>query len=167
MDPAVVTVAATAATTLVAAMTTDAWGHARQGFARLLGLERRTEEAGGAEEELERARATVLAARDHGDAARERAVLDLLTARLGAVLTANAHRADEVEELLRRLLAENLSADAQIHALSEVLKERGNTVYNQWVDNGGGGAQGPGAAVTVNHHHYAPGTRTPGSTGQS
>ncbi|MGW7194574.1 hypothetical protein [Streptomyces chryseus] len=167
MDPAVVTVAATAATTLVAAMTTDAWGHAKHGFARLLKLERRTEGTDGAEEELEQARSTVLAARDHGDATRERAVLDLLAARLGAVLEANAHRADEAEEILRHLLAENLTADAQIHALTEVLKQRGSTVYNQWVDNGGGGAQGPGASVTLNHHHYAPGTPAPGTTGQS
>ncbi|MGX1887336.1 hypothetical protein [Streptomyces sp. NPDC055287] len=168
MDPAVVTVAATAATTLVAAMTTDAWGHAKHGVARLLRLERRTEQADSAEEELEQARTTVLAARDHGDATRERAVLDLLAARLGAVLEANAHRADEVEEILRHLLAANPStdADAQIHALTEVLKPPGSTVYNQWVDNGGGGAQGPGAAVTVNHHHHAPGTPAPGTTGR-
>ncbi|GHB05194.1 hypothetical protein GCM10010346_30240 [Streptomyces chryseus] len=98
---------------------------------------------------MEQARSTVLAARDHGDATRERAAFDLLAARLGAVLKANAHRADEAEEILRHLLAENLTADAQIHALTEVLKQRGNTVYNQWVDNGGGGAQGPGGPGQV------------------
>ncbi|GGX25484.1 hypothetical protein [Streptomyces chryseus] len=76
-------------------------------------------------------------------------MLDLLAARLGAVLKANAHRADEAEEILRHLLAETLTADAQIHALTEVLKQRGNTVYNQWVDNGGGGAQGPGGPGQV------------------
>lgn len=174
MDPAVATVAATAATTLVAAMTTDAWGHARNGFARLLRLERRAEGA-YAEEELERVRVTVLAARDQGDATGERAVLDLVGARLGAVLEANAHRADELEEMLRDLLAGSLSAEAQLHALTEALKQRGSTtVYNQWVDNGGGGAQGSGATATVNNHrhHYAPGapapgTPAPGTTGQS
>lgn len=154
MDPAVVTVAATAATTLAAAMTTDAWAHAKHGFARLLRLEQSGGSAEGAEAELERARATVLAARDDGDAARERAVLDLLAARLGAALEAGAHRPDEVAELLRQVLGGDRSADAQIRALTEALRQRAGTVYNQWVDNGGGGAQGPGASVTVNHHHH-------------
>ncbi|WP_330300481.1 hypothetical protein [Streptomyces sp. NBC_00503] len=157
MDPAVVTVAATAATTLVAAMTTDAWGHVKHGVAQLLRLEPRPGSTEGVEEELERARTTVLVSRDHGDASAERAVLDLLAQRLEAVLEANAHRADEVEELLRRLLTGDRSSDAQIRALTEALRQRGSTVYNQWVDNGGGGAQGPGASVTVNHHHHAPG----------
>ncbi|MEU5326773.1 hypothetical protein [Streptomyces parvus] len=79
-------------------------------------------------------------------------MLDLRAARLGAVPEANAQRADEVEELLRQVLAGNPAADRQIHALTEALQQRGNTVCNQWVDNCGGGAQGPGATVTVNHH---------------
>ncbi|MGQ4731802.1 MULTISPECIES: type 1 periplasmic-binding domain-containing protein [Streptomyces] len=161
MDPAVVTVAATAATTLVAAMTTDAWEHVKHGCARLLRLEGAARSAEGAEQELEQARTTVLMARDCGDPSRERAVLDLLAARLGAVLEANAQRADEVEELLRQVLAGNPTADSEIRALTEALQQRGSTVYNQWVDNGGGGAQGPGATVTVNHHHL------PGAPGPS
>ncbi|MER5809383.1 hypothetical protein ABT143_14505 [Streptomyces sp. NPDC002033] len=166
MDPAVVTVAATAATTLVAAMTTDAWGHVKGGCARLLGLAGPAQGAGREperepERELEQARATVVAARERGDAQGERAVVDLLAARLAAVLEANAHRADEVEELLRQVLAGNAAADGQIDALAQALARRGNTVYNQWVDNGGGGAQGPGATVTVHHHHHVPGVPGP------
>ncbi|MFG2621828.1 hypothetical protein ACGFXC_29835 [Streptomyces sp. NPDC048507] len=165
MDPAVVTVAATAATTLVAAMTTDAWGHVKGGCARLLRLAGPARDDGREQEvepeqELERARATVVAARERGDAAGESAVLALLAARLGAVLEASAHRPDEVAELLRQVLAGNAAADGQISALTRALDRRGNTVYNQWVDHGGGGAQGPGATVTVNHHH-APGAPGP------
>lgn len=161
VEPAVVTVAATAATTLVAAMTTDAWGHVKYGCARLLRLEGAARSAEGAEQELEQARTTVLAARDCGDASRERDVLDLLAARLGEVLEANAQRADEVEDLLRQVLAGNPAADRQIHAFTEAFRPRGSTVYNQWVDNGGGGAQGSGSTATVNNHHHAPGTPDP------
>ncbi|MEV7951366.1 hypothetical protein AB0O74_30895 [Streptomyces rubiginosohelvolus] len=63
MDPAV---AATAATTLITAMTTDAWGHTKQGFVRLLGIGR-ADRGARAGAELEQARATVLAAYERGD----------------------------------------------------------------------------------------------------
>lgn len=141
-------------------MTTDAWGHVKHGCARLLRLEGAARSAEDTEQDLEQARTTVLAARDCGDASRERAVLDLLAERLGAVLEANAQRADEVEDLLRQVLAGNPTADRQIHALMEAFRQRGSTVYNQWVDNGGGGAQGPQATVTVNNNR-APGTPDP------
>jgi hypothetical protein len=45
MEPALVTLASTAASTLVAAMTTDAWRHVRDRLARLLGRGDRSTEA--------------------------------------------------------------------------------------------------------------------------
>ncbi|MDT0341363.1 hypothetical protein [Streptomyces litchfieldiae] len=134
MDPAIATVAATAATTLVAAMTTETWEQTKRAFARLLGAGR-DDEGTDAEEELEQARATVQAAREHGDSSAE----------------------DEVREnwevRLRDLLAERREADAQIRALLAAVRSPASTVYNQNVRSGGAGAQGPGASVTVNHHH--------------
>ncbi|WP_143608549.1 hypothetical protein [Streptomyces sp. CB03234] len=157
MDPAVAAVAATAATTLVTAMTTDAWGHTKQGFSRLLGLGRSGEEA-GAEAELEQAREIVLAAYERGDESALGAAHDDWAARLGAALEANADRSAEYEGLLRELIAGQPGADGEIRALGAALRGTGTGgVYSQVIHNGGAGAQGPGAAVTINNHHYAPG----------
>ncbi|MFJ8644648.1 hypothetical protein ACIRNI_00755 [Streptomyces sp. NPDC093546] len=158
MDPAVAAVAATAATTLVTAMTTDAWDHTKRGFVRLLGRGR-ADEAAAAEAELEQARETVLSACERGDESALGAAHDDWAARLGAALERNADRSSESEELLRELIAGQPGADGEIRALGAALRATGTGggVYSQVVHNGGAGAQGPGAAVTINHHHYAPG----------
>ncbi|MET9431794.1 MULTISPECIES: hypothetical protein [unclassified Streptomyces] len=157
MDPAVAAVAATAATTLVTAMTTDAWDHTKRGFVRLLGRGQ-ADEAAAAEAELEQARETVLTACEGGDESALGAAHDDWAARLGAALERNADRSAESEELLRELLAGQPGADGEIRALGAALRGTGaGGVYSQVVHNGGAGAQGPGAAVTINHHHYAPG----------
>lgn len=88
MDPAVASLAATAAAALVGAMTTDAWGRAKRGFARLVG--RQPEHADSVEAELERAREVVLAARAQGDAEAEGVVREEWAARLAVVLDADA-----------------------------------------------------------------------------
>ncbi|MEU7283437.1 hypothetical protein AB0A69_32365 [Streptomyces sp. NPDC045431] len=156
MDPAVAAVAATAATTLVTAMTTDAWDHTKRGFVRLLGRGQ-DEEAAAAEAELEQARETVLTAYERGDESALGAAHDDWAARLGAALE-NADRSAEHERLLRELLAGQPGADGEIRALGAALRgTAAGGVYSQVIQNGGAGAQGPGAAVTINHHHYAAG----------
>ncbi|MER5972672.1 hypothetical protein ABT112_23570 [Streptomyces sp. NPDC002055] len=157
MDPAVAAVAATAATTLVTAMTTDAWGHSKRGFARLLGLGH-ADQGAAAEAELEQARETVLAAYERGDETTLGTAHDQWASRLGAALEANAGRSAESAELLRELMADQPAADGEIRALRAALRGAvDGGAYNQVVHTGGVGAQGPGAAVTINNHHYAPG----------
>ncbi|MFF8831254.1 hypothetical protein [Streptomyces sp. NPDC015131] len=163
MDPAVAAVAATAATTLVGAMTTDAWAHSKRGFARLIGLGRAGDGTGddgtsAAEAELEQARETVLAAYERGDEAALGAAHDDWAARLGAALEASAGRSAECEGLLRELMAGRPGAEGEIRALGAALRGAGTGgFYTQINQNGGAGAQGPGASVTVTNHHYAPG----------
>lgn len=157
MDPAVAAVAATAATTLVTAMTTEAWAQTKRGFVRLLGLGR-ADEGAGAEAELDQARETVLTANERGDASALHAAHDEWAARLGAAMEAGADRAAEYERLLRELIAGRPGADDEIHALGAALRRPGSGgVYHQVIHDGGAGAQGPGAGVTVHHHRYAPG----------
>ncbi|MFD7320372.1 hypothetical protein ACFV9D_04650 [Streptomyces sp. NPDC059875] len=168
MDPAVAAVAATAATTLVTAMTTDAWGHTKRGFVRLLGLGR-DDEGASAEAELDQARETVLSAYERGDESVLGAAHGDWAARLAAVLEANADRSAEYEGLLRELIAGQPRADGEIRALVRALRrtETGG-VYSQVIHNGGAGAQGPGASVTINNHHYATGSSpAPAPTGES
>jgi hypothetical protein len=69
------------------------------------------------------------------------------------------------EVLLRELLAENPDAATELRLLMADIRgsmadSRDATVYRQWVAGGSGGAQGPGAGVTVNHN-YATGTPPP------
>ena len=155
MDPTVVTVAATAATTLVAAMTTDAWERAKHSFARWVGLGR-DEDGTGAEEELEQARAEVLVARERRDARAERMIRDRLAEQLAAALEGNAHQAAEWEHTLHDLRAEYPEITQELSALSARIRQP-DTTYIQTVGAGGAGAQGPGASATVNHN-YAPGS---------
>ncbi|MFD3937423.1 hypothetical protein ACFWSF_21860 [Streptomyces sp. NPDC058611] len=157
MDPAVAAVAATAATTLVTAMTTEAWTHTKRGFVRLIGLGR-ADEAAAAEAELEQARQTVLAACEQGDESALSAAHEAWAARLGAAMEAGADRSAEYELLLRELIAGRPGADGEIRALGAALRRTGSGgVYSQVIHDGGAGAQGPGASVTVHHHRYAPG----------
>ncbi|MGR4878107.1 hypothetical protein ACIPUC_01545 [Streptomyces sp. LARHCF249] len=158
MDPAVAAVAATAATTLVTAMTTEAWEHTKRGFVRLLGLGR-ADEGAAAEAELERARETVLTAYERGDESALGAAHHDWAARLGAALASSADRSAEYEGLLRELIGGQPGAEGEIRALGAALSgtEAGG-VYSQVIHNGGAGAQGPGASVTINNHHYAPGS---------
>lgn len=157
LDPAVAAVAATAATTLVTAMTTEAWEHTKRGFVRLLRLGRPGEGA-DAEAELEQARATVLTAHERGDESALGVAHDDWAARLGAALASSADRSAECEGLLRELIGGQPGAETEIRALAAALRGTATGgVYHQVVHNGGAGAQGPGASVTINHHHYAPG----------
>ncbi|MFK0016265.1 hypothetical protein [Streptomyces sp. NPDC091027] len=157
MDPAVAAVAATAATTLVTAMTTDAWGHTKQGFVRLLGIGR-ADAGARAGAELEQARATVLAAYERGDESALGAAHDDWAARLGAALETNADRSAESTGLLRELLAGRPGAEGEIRALDAALhRSAAGGVYNQVIHEGGAGAQGQGASITINNNHYGPG----------
>lgn len=162
VDPAVAAVAATAATTLVSAMTTEAWTHTKRGFVRLIGLGRADEgtadEGTAAEAELEQARQTVLAARERGDESALSAAHAAWAARLAAAMEAGADRAAEYELLLRELIAGRPGADAEIRALGAALRTAGSGGhYTQVNYDGGAGAQGPRSSVTVHHHRYAPG----------
>lgn len=166
MDPAVATVAVTAATTLVTAMTTDSWERAKHAFSHVL----RSRRGSGADtgSELEQAREALRAARERGDASAEREVRDELAARLGAALEEDADRAAEHAVTLRELLAGHPEAEGEIQAFVAAVGQRGTTVYNQRIEAGGAGAQGPGAAVTVNH--YGGGIlspQVPGTAGES
>lgn len=65
------------------------------------------------------------------------------------------------EVLLRGLLTEHPDAAPELRAIAAEIQELTSTpemtVYQQRVDGGSAGAQGPNASATV-HHHYAPGT---------
>ncbi|MFJ9933852.1 hypothetical protein ACIRSJ_12070 [Streptomyces virginiae] len=158
MDPAVAAVAASAATTLVTAMTTDAWGHTKQGFVRLLGIGR-ADEGARAGAELEEARATVLAAYERGDESALGAAHDDWAARLGAALETNADRSAESTGLLRELLTGRPGAEGEIRALDAALhRSAAGGVYNQVIHEGGVGTQGQGSSITINNNnHYGPG----------
>jgi hypothetical protein len=65
------------------------------------------------------------------------------------------------EVLLRGLLIEHPEAAPELRAIAAEIQELTAatevTIYQQRVDGGSAGAQGPNASATV-HHHYAPGT---------
>lgn len=70
------------------------------------------------------------------------------------------------EVLLRELLTEHPDAAAELRSLAAEIRRSmpgppESTLYQQRVEHGGAGAQGPGSSATV-HHNYAPGTSTTG-----
>lgn len=58
------------------------------------------------------------------------------------------------EVLLRGLLAEHPDAAPELRAIAAEIQRSAPTVYQQRVDGGSAGAQGPSASATVHHHYY-------------
>jgi hypothetical protein len=70
------------------------------------------------------------------------------------------------EVLLRELLTEYPDAAVELRAIAAEIRRSMSgspevTLYQQRVEGGSAGAQGPGSSATV-HHNYAPGTSTTG-----
>lgn len=111
MDPA--TLAAAAATALIAAMTTDAWQQARSA---IVGLWRRVhpDRAATIGDELTEVRQEALAARQQGDAGAEEGLVADWQRRLKRVLDADPEAAEEVQRVLDDVLTPALDpADQQ------------------------------------------------------
>lgn len=99
MDPELATLATTAATTLVASLTTDAWERAKTAVG---GLWRRVHPEGSdtVEAELVQVRAEVLAARKADDQQAEQALVSEWQARLRRLLTTDPWVADELRHIV-------------------------------------------------------------------
>ncbi len=102
MDPALAALAATAATTLVASLSTDAWERAK---AAVAGVWRRVhpETVDAVEAELVQARAEVLTAREAGDEQAEQALVDEWQSRLRRLLAADTQIAGELRRIVDNL----------------------------------------------------------------
>jgi hypothetical protein len=119
MDPA--TLAAAAATALIAALTTDAWTQARSA---IVGIWRRVHpnRAGTVEDELAETRQDALAARQRGDADAEVALADDWQRRLKRLLDADPKAAAELQDILQDVLTPPLGATDQQRVNTIIMK---------------------------------------------
>lgn len=110
MDPELVVLADTAATTVVAAMATDAWAGARSAVA---GLWRRVDPARteGVEADLADARAQALTAGETGDEWAEQMLVGEWRARLTRLLVVDPDLADDLRGMVTELAAALPDAD--------------------------------------------------------
>jgi hypothetical protein len=110
MDPALTALAATAATTLVAALATDAWERAKTAVG---GLWRRVhpDHADTVEADLVETRAAVLEARRAGDEPAEQALAGEWQSRLRRLLAADPRLADDLRGILDELTPAPPEAD--------------------------------------------------------
>ncbi|OLT24340.1 hypothetical protein BJF83_24305 [Nocardiopsis sp. CNR-923] len=138
MDPVITTLAATAASTLVQAMTTDAWALARDRVAAVFG-------GGTTVQELERARGEVV---EHQG--------------LGPVVE------QEWRGRLTRYLATHPEAVAQLRAVLEEVapdtNKGGNSYGGDHIDFSHGQFQGPVTGKSVHHGPDGGGTDGPGGS---
>lgn len=102
MEPELIALASTAATTVVARLATEGWEQARRG---VVALWRRAhpERAETVEAELTEARAELLSARGAGDEQTERALAEEWQGRIRRLLTAAPQLAGELRSLVEEL----------------------------------------------------------------
>lgn len=140
------TLAMTAATTIVAAMTTSAWKTAKTGIARIFkraGDEESAEDSGAdIVVRLERSAERVAGAADQGDERRK--------------------QIDRWQEDLEYLLRDHPGAEADLRALVETIRQQPDVEqrYTQNIEARDGGfavgAQGPGSSVIVHDRETPP-----------